>query len=81
MQGAGDVEPAAAIAVCFGIPRFLVEAVLEFQVPDRKLAGLHSVRVVEVAGEHHRLLDANNYRPPSRADDGRFVGRASIVPW
>ena len=36
--------------------------VLEFEVPDRRQAGLYSVRVVEVAGEDHRLLDANGYR-------------------
>ena len=37
-------------------------AVLEFRVPDRKLAGLYSVRVVEVAGEDHRLLEPDGYR-------------------
>ena len=36
--------------------------VLEFQVPDRRLAGLYSVRVVEVAGEDHRLLEPDGYR-------------------
>ena len=37
-------------------------AVLEFQVPDRRQAGLYSVRVVEVAGEDHRLLEPDGYR-------------------
>ena len=37
-------------------------AVLEFEVPDRRQAGLYSVRVVEVAGDDHRLLDADRYR-------------------
>ena len=36
--------------------------VLEFHVPDRRLAGLYSVRVVEVAGEDHRLLEPDDYR-------------------
>ena len=36
--------------------------VLEFQVPDRRLAGLYSVRVVEVAGEDHRLLAPDGYK-------------------
>ena len=36
--------------------------VLEFRVPDRRLAGLYSVRVVEVAGEDHRLLEPGHYR-------------------
>ena len=36
--------------------------VLEFQVPDRRQAGLYSVRVVEVAGEDHRLLEPDGYR-------------------
>ena len=37
-------------------------AVLEFEVPDKRQAGLYSVRVVEVAGDDHRLLDADRYR-------------------
>ena len=37
-------------------------AVLEFEVPDRRQAGLYTVRVVEVAGEDHRLLDTGGYR-------------------
>ncbi len=37
-------------------------SVLEFHVPDRKLAGLYSVRVVEVAGEDHGLLEPDGYR-------------------
>ncbi len=37
-------------------------AVLEFEVPDRRQAGLYSVRVVEVAGEDHRLLEPDGYR-------------------
>ena len=36
--------------------------VLQFEVPDRRQAGLYTVRVVEVAGEDHRLLDAEDYR-------------------
>ena len=36
--------------------------VLEFQVPDRRQAGLYTVRVVEVAGEDHRLLAPDGYR-------------------
>ena len=36
--------------------------VLEFQVPDRNLTALYSVRVVEVAGEDHRLLEPDDYR-------------------
>ena len=36
--------------------------VIEFRVPDMRLAGLYTVRVVEVAGEDHRLLDAEDYR-------------------
>ncbi len=36
--------------------------VLEFEVPDRRQAGLYTVRVVEVAGEDHRLLDTDRYR-------------------
>ncbi|MDE0357253.1 MAG: cadherin-like beta sandwich domain-containing protein [Gammaproteobacteria bacterium] len=36
--------------------------VLEFQVPDRNLAASYSVRVVEVAGEDHRLLEPDDYR-------------------
>ena len=36
-------------------------AVLEFEVPDRRQAGLYSVRVVEVAGEDHRLLEPDGY--------------------
>ncbi|WP_419860879.1 Calx-beta domain-containing protein [Candidatus Palauibacter sp.] len=36
--------------------------VLEFEVPDRRQAGLYTVRVVEVAGADHRLLDADRYR-------------------
>lgn len=36
--------------------------VLEFRVPDRNLAGLYAVRVVEVAGEDHRLLEPDDYR-------------------
>ena len=36
--------------------------VLEFQVPDMRQAGLYTVRVLEVAGEDHRLLDAEDYR-------------------
>jgi hypothetical protein len=36
--------------------------VLEFEVPDRRRAGLYAVRVVEVAGEDHRLLNAGRYR-------------------
>ena len=35
---------------------------LEFQVPDRRQAGLYSVRVVEVAGADHRLLEPDGYR-------------------
>ncbi len=35
--------------------------VLEFQVPDRRQAGLYSVRVVEVAGEDHRLLEPDGH--------------------
>ena len=37
--------------------------VIEFRVPDMRQPGLYGVRVVEVAGEDHRLLDAENYRP------------------
>ncbi|MCY4646163.1 MAG: hypothetical protein OXE73_04745 [Gammaproteobacteria bacterium] len=37
-------------------------AVLEFQVPDRRLASLYHVRVIEVAGEDHRLLEPDDYR-------------------
>ena len=37
-------------------------AVLEFEVPDKRQAGLYGVRVVEVAGDDHRLLDADRYR-------------------
>ena len=36
--------------------------VLEFEVPDRRQAGLDSVRVVEIAGADHRLLDTGGYR-------------------
>ena len=36
--------------------------VLEFRVPDRRLAGVYSVRVIEVAGEDHRLLEPGQYR-------------------
>ena len=36
--------------------------VIEFQVPDMRQAGLYTVRVVEVVGEDHRLLDAEDYR-------------------
>ena len=36
--------------------------VIEFRVPDRNLAGLYSVRVVEVAGADHRLLEPDEYR-------------------
>ena len=36
--------------------------VLEFHVPDRRQAHLYSVRVVEVAGQDHRLLDTGDYR-------------------
>ena len=36
--------------------------VLEFQVPDRREAHLYRVRVVEVAGEDHRLLDPERHR-------------------
>ena len=36
--------------------------VLEFRVPDRRLAGLYTVRVLEVAGEDHRLLEPDGYR-------------------
>ena len=36
--------------------------VLEFRVPDRREAGLYTVRVVEVAGADHRLLDPGGYR-------------------
>ena len=36
--------------------------VIEFRVPDMRQAGLYTVRVVEVAGEDHRLLDAEDYR-------------------
>ena len=37
-------------------------AVLEFEVPDRRQAGLYSVRIVEVAGADHRLLEPDGYR-------------------
>jgi hypothetical protein len=36
--------------------------VLEFEVPDRRQAGLYTVRVVEVAGADHRLLEPDRYR-------------------
>ena len=36
--------------------------VLEFRVPDRQQAGLYGVRVVEVAGDDHRLLEPGDYR-------------------
>ena len=36
--------------------------VLEFHVPDRNLGGLYSVRVIEVAGEDHGLLEPDAYR-------------------
>ena len=35
---------------------------LEIWVPDRRDAHLYKARVVEVAGEDHRLLDADRYR-------------------
>ena len=36
--------------------------VIEFRVPDASRAGLYTVRVLEVAGNDHRLLDAEDYR-------------------
>jgi len=39
---------------------------LEFRVPDRRLAGLYSVRIVEVAGADHQLLDTDDYRAAIR---------------
>ena len=37
-------------------------SVLEFEVPDRRQAGLYTVRIVEVAGEDHRPLEPDGYR-------------------
>ena len=34
---------------------------LEFRVPDLREAGLYIVRVVEVAGADHRLLEPDEY--------------------
>ena len=42
--------------------------VIEFQVPDRRQAGLYTVRVVEVAGADHRLLDADGYGAAVKAN-------------
>ena len=36
--------------------------VMELRVADRRQAGLYSVRVVEVAGQDYRLLEADGYR-------------------
>ena len=53
---------------CHGPRRFVIAGdlrdgtVLEFQVPDKRQAGLYSVGVVEVAGEDHRLLEPDNHR-------------------
>ena len=43
-------------ATCAAIPS------AEFEVPDRRQAGLYSVRFVEVAGADHRLLEPGGYR-------------------
>ena len=43
-------------------------AVLEFQVADKRQAGLYTVRVVEVAGADHRLLEPDNYRAAVASD-------------
>lgn len=40
--------------------------VLEFEVPDRRQAGLYSVRIFSVAGADHRLLEPDGYRAVTR---------------
>ena len=42
--------------------------VVEFDVPDRSQVHLYTVRVLEVAGDDHRLLDADGYRAAVRKD-------------
>ena len=59
------MRPQAVRSLTGGLPD---GTVLEFRVPDRRLASLYTVRVVEVAGDDHGLLNPTHYRAANRLE-------------